>query len=210
MADTIPIECLSGEVIGCTYPNATNYNPLATFDDGSCTFLPTNTGNTFDVNIFATHYSDCSALGIDRGAFFLHIPQITSSSPVTTFHMFVTMFAFNYVYNQGGLQSIVEVPCFGGTDVQNSNIITAGDEVRVANNKKQVISIDNLNPAYVNVFSVLSTDSDHFFGGVAGSEYIPIDIIIYADGVKYTASVDLQTDPSTQQIDDTFTVVVTQ
>ena len=52
MAEQIPIECLSGEVLGCTYPNALNYNPSATFDDGSCIFPVPTTGNTFEVNIF--------------------------------------------------------------------------------------------------------------------------------------------------------------
>jgi len=32
-------ECASAELEGCTDPNATNYNPLATIDDGSCEYF---------------------------------------------------------------------------------------------------------------------------------------------------------------------------
>ena len=50
----------SGDVIlGCTYSNATDYNPLATMDDGSCTFLPDCAGDECGV---------CGGSGIADGA----------------------------------------------------------------------------------------------------------------------------------------------
>jgi uncharacterized protein (TIGR02145 family) len=50
----------SGDVImGCTYSNATDYNPLATIDDGSCTFLPDCAGDECGV---------CGGSGIADGA----------------------------------------------------------------------------------------------------------------------------------------------
>ena len=50
----------SGDVImGCTYSNATDYNPLATMDDGSCTFLPDCAGDECGV---------CGGSGIEDGA----------------------------------------------------------------------------------------------------------------------------------------------
>jgi len=36
-------ECISSSVYGCTNPTATNYDPLATVDDGTCTYLSTCT-----------------------------------------------------------------------------------------------------------------------------------------------------------------------
>lgn len=77
----IPIECFSGEVLGCTYSNALNYNPSATVDDGSCVFT-TVTGNSFEVNVFATHYTDCGVDGSRTAGFYLHIPEIFATNPV--------------------------------------------------------------------------------------------------------------------------------
>jgi uncharacterized protein (TIGR02145 family) len=46
-------------IMGCTYSNATDYNPLATMDDGSCTFLPDCAGDECGV---------CGGSGIADGA----------------------------------------------------------------------------------------------------------------------------------------------
>jgi hypothetical protein len=47
---TIMVLPLDGDVVGCTYTSAFNYNPLATIEDGSCIFA----GCT---NVFALNYS---------------------------------------------------------------------------------------------------------------------------------------------------------
>jgi hypothetical protein len=41
-SDVISINAMCGEVAGCTDVNAVNYNPTATFDDGSCIYNPGN------------------------------------------------------------------------------------------------------------------------------------------------------------------------
>ena len=45
--------CVSGgDVLGCTYEVASNFNPIATSDDGSCTFAITNPcGLEYDGNV---------------------------------------------------------------------------------------------------------------------------------------------------------------
>jgi hypothetical protein len=205
MADIIPIECLSGEVLGCTYSGATNYDPLATFDDGSCIFPPIITGNTFEVNIFGTHYSDCNN---NVGGYFLHIPKIIAETPVNTFHMYIKLFAYNYPYALGA--SEVRNGCTTGEFYQNQaiNLNVTGDYLRVANEKKQIIHIDNLTPAYTGVFSVIDGDTDHDFAPAAGLEFTPVEIIIYSDGVKYTGSGNVSTLAWNVPIDDTISITV--
>lgn len=44
------ITVLNSGVVGCTYPNATNYNPLATIDDQSCEFPATASSCLGDLN----------------------------------------------------------------------------------------------------------------------------------------------------------------
>lgn len=205
MATPIPIECLSGEVFGCTYSNALNYDPAATFDDGSCVFGAIATGNTFEVTMFVTHAQECG----DLAAFFLHIPTISGDTVPTDFNMFVEMTAMNFVYNTNGVPTNVQMSC-AAEDYQNVLIEPIGNDNRTANNRKQVIYIDNLNPSFVNVFSVAVNDGDYVVGFSVLQSYIPIDITIYADGVKYTGSVDLLMHDFPTQVDDTFTVTVTQ
>ena len=55
-------ECTGGSTCGCTDPTATNYDPIATFDDGSCTYC--NPGCTdeawMECNYSATYTCDCN------------------------------------------------------------------------------------------------------------------------------------------------------
>ena len=54
--------CDTNEVPGCTNPEADNYNPNATDDDGSCTFAPDCPGD-FDGNGFVGVNDVLIALG---------------------------------------------------------------------------------------------------------------------------------------------------
>jgi hypothetical protein len=40
--------CDSDEILGCTSPNAVNFNPVATENDNSCVFFPCGPGTTYD------------------------------------------------------------------------------------------------------------------------------------------------------------------
>jgi hypothetical protein len=207
MAIEIPIECLSGETFGCTYPSALNYNPFATFDDGSCNFNSIIEANSFEVNIFASHQQTCDNSGTpDRtAAFFLHIPQIIPNyTPTSNFQMFILLYAYNYEYNKLGIPSGVDTACGGGGGVRytNESITVLGDSDRYAN-RKQVIYIDSLLPSYSNTFSVYEDESDFNF-----STSIPVQIEIYSDGVKYTGSGNVPMNTFSGAVSDLFTITV--
>lgn len=49
--------CVFPPLLGCTDPNAANYNPLATQDDGSCVYTPVNTFVLGCTNPYASNYN---------------------------------------------------------------------------------------------------------------------------------------------------------
>lgn len=59
------LELSSNKIYGCTDPNSCSYNPNATFNDGSCNYLPSKeiTGKTFTGNLRVEVYSYPQAEG---------------------------------------------------------------------------------------------------------------------------------------------------
>lgn len=206
MSTIIPEECLENEIYGCTYPSALNYNPLATFDDGSCTFNPIVLPNSFEVNIFASHRQTCDVVPDRTVGFFLHIPQIIPSYiPTSDFQMFVTLFGYNYEYNKLGIPSGVRTGCGIGDRYTNESITVIGDDDRFPN-RPQVIYIDNLNPSYSNTISVYEGESN--FNFLPTPEEMPVIIEIYSDGVKYTGSGNVPMNTFSGAVSDLFTITV--
>ncbi len=50
--------CNADEIPGCTIPEAVNYNPEATDDDGSCQFLSVNDANTKHIHIYPNPFDE--------------------------------------------------------------------------------------------------------------------------------------------------------
>ena len=76
------------DVMGCTYPAATNFNSEATLDDGSCDFVECN---------YETAYNDGYEQGLIDGAISSECPgDFNSDSSVTTQDLlqFLTFFGF--------------------------------------------------------------------------------------------------------------------
>lgn len=55
---TYEIDTLCAEIPGCTDPNAYNYNPSATLDNGSCLYLPDCESNLYGIEIFTQIWGD--------------------------------------------------------------------------------------------------------------------------------------------------------
>lgn len=176
--NNIPPECLEGKILGCTYAGALNYDPSANFDDGSCIF-PTPT--SFDVNIFGTHYQECTNGAMEsRAGFFIHIPQITPSSPVSSFEMFVRFYAFPWRNNH----SEVQISCIpAGTDLL-ATPLSVGSDDRLLNNRLQVLHVDNITPNLVMMHGADELNSDIDFP----NEQLPCQIIIIADNLMYSTT----------------------
>lgn len=177
--------CFSGETFGCTYPNADNYNPSATIDDGSCVFT-INTGSTFQINTYGTHYQECNTAPNRLVGFAIHIPQINSSSVISDFDMFIKFYAYPYLLDfqvYRGCNNLNEQYVSGPQSTSQS---TPNDELidRVTNNRFHVVHIDSLTPNFSMFFNLREDDSDFGFG-TGGATFLPIDITIIADNVLY-------------------------
>ncbi len=62
----------NAQVYGCTDPQATNYNPDATHNDGSCVYPPTTVGLTVVVNALPSAVNETSGLQYWNGGFWTH------------------------------------------------------------------------------------------------------------------------------------------
>lgn len=182
----IPDVCLpNNAVFGCTYSSASNYNPNANVDDGSCVF---SLGNTFDIQMYGLHFQECIVTTGEKEAFFIiEIPQIIAYNPVTSFDMFIQLYAYPYRYNN---LSILHVSCNNTNPVYLDNKVSVNVENRLANQKKHIIHIDTLTPNFSMGFQVDENDSTFDFI----NETIDMEIKIISDGRTYSDTFTLPID----------------
>lgn len=186
MADTELLNnCFSGETLGCTYPNADNYNPSATIDDGSCVFS-INTGATFEINTYGTHYEACNTTPNRLVGFAIHIPQITASSPISSFDMFMKFYAYPFLLDFEVFRGCNNLNERYVSRPQSTSQSSPNDELidRFSNNRFHVLHVDDLNPNFSMFFNLKENDSDFDFG-TGGQFFLPVDITIIADGLIY-------------------------
>jgi len=113
----IPAICLQNEILGCTYDEAANFNPNATFEDGSCVFNLPNPAYEFIA--FGTHYQQCvvptgivpNIVNKQKASFLLFIqPSNTSIVPFEVGDLIVVR-AFAYQHLQNGTSNVIRTSC---------------------------------------------------------------------------------------------------
>ena len=112
---------------GCTDPNASNWNPLATIDDGSCEFditgctdpLATNWDPSATVDD-GSCYDACSEEIIDT-------ITVTSNVPTITFENITTSYSVTWVNNETGASITTEDTATGPTLADGVYTVTVTD-----------------------------------------------------------------------------------
>lgn len=189
MAQLNPL-CFPNQILGCIYPNAINFNPNATVNDGSCVFI----GKSFNIAIRASHYTQCvSSSGTQfQVGFILHIDSITPSQPVIDLKTIISFKAYTTSLPE------LKFNCLSTNPRIISNIaLTNGIQFRRNNDKDTNILLSGELPKYSQVFAgimdgsfVATThDTDIIDGNVNGiTNPLPIKVKIIADGEIYTGT----------------------
>lgn len=171
----IPIQCYETEILGCTYPSASNYNPLATIDDGSC--IPYSI--FFDVNLFATHLQVCTLPSNPSDAdvgFVLNLGGITTNGSFSVIRTFIKLYAY------ADTKFTTRVDCNNAfTKYINRPTVLQGNQNRLANGKFNVVEF----PSILGGAEVLAfRKSDSNYNDI--TRKLPVQITIWADGQIFT------------------------
>jgi hypothetical protein len=186
-------ECYPQAIFGCRYPNAINYNPNATVDDGSCVFFT----KSFDIGLRATHYQTCIDTdnpNLLQVGFILHIDSITPNYPVVALNTFIEF----YAYTDTGQNNVRRGCSAINPEYVQNPLFVNGVFDRRQFNRKTLIDLSGESPKYSQVFTA-SQDSittsvrqdtdivDGLSGGVENP--LNLDIKIVADGEVFTRNV---------------------
>lgn len=201
----IPSVCLNGEVLGCTYSEAANFNPNATFEDGSCQFNLPN--HAYNLVAFGHHYRQCNAnIGgqtVNTAAFFLYFKFLTGS-PVDIEPddlLLVRAYAYPYIHS-GSFGGGIKDNCSVGIPyIENPVVIGSEDRVSQGIKNNWVIPINSAEMGKSHPVEVYANESNVDFFNVPRQLPIEVTVINAQTNRRYTRNITINLFSYTTGID---------